>query len=177
VAANPRAQMRHMVLGIVGFMLLGGWVFILSQNSFRITPPVVFVCLGYLAVVLTVFNLFRTGAAVFQPDDASTWTPPPGVRGELEKEKRTLLKAIKEAEFDQAMGKLSKADAGQLVSSYRARAIEVIKELDRMDAGQAGTVRERIAREVKARAELAEKAKNPKAEKVKAERSAKEAAS
>ena len=156
--------MRQLVIGIVGFMLLGGWVFILSQNNFRLTPPVVFVCLGYLAVVLMIFNLWRTGAAMFQPDDASTWTKPAGVRGELEKEKRTLLKAIKEAEFDQAMGKLSKADAEQLIKTYRVRAIEVIKDIDRLDAGQAGTVRERIAREVKARLELAEKAKKPKAE-------------
>ncbi len=79
-------------------------------------------------------------------------------RDELEREKRTLLKAIKEAEFDHGMGKLSKRDADEMIATYRARAIEVIKELERLEAGEAGTVRERIEREVKARLELDGKA-------------------
>ena len=157
--AARRDPMRIPVWGLLAFLLLAGWAFVASQNNFHITPPVVFVCLGYLAVVALLFNLWRTGSAVFEPDDGRTWSRPAGARGDLDKEKRTLLKAIKEAEFDQAMGKLSKADAEQLIRMYRARAIEVIKEIDHIDAGQAGTVRQRIEREVKARLEVAEKAK------------------
>jgi hypothetical protein len=83
-----------------------------------------------------------------------------------------LLKAIKEAEFDHEMGKLSKADADELVTMYRGRAIEVIKELDVMGeetAGEAGNgkgdVRARIAKEVKARLEVKGQKKAEKAEK------------
>ena len=147
--------MRWVRLGSLGFVLAVGWAFIAWQNSFHITPPLVFVMLGYLAVVLTTYNLWRTGAsAVAQNDEDdgdASWGRPTGARGELDREKRTMLKAIKEAEFDLQMGKLSPADAHQMISMYRARAIEVMKELEQLDLGTAGTVRERIMREVKAR--------------------------
>jgi hypothetical protein len=147
-----------------GFLaaLVIGWLFILWQNKFFISPPAVFVCLGYLAVVSTVYALWRTGVVVVAedgPENDSTWGRSLGARGELEREKKTLLKAIKEAEFDREMGKLSKADADEMIAIYRARAIEVIKELDNLEAGSAGTVREQIEREVKARLEIENKTK------------------
>ena len=153
--------LRNAKLGGFIAVVLLGWVFVVWSNHFHITAPVVFVCLGYLAVVATVLNLWRTGAAAVAPDDPSegAWDRPIGARGELEKEKRTLLKAIKEAEFDLAMGKLSQADSDALIRSYRARAIEVIKELDRLEAGTALSARDQIQREVKARIELAEQDK------------------
>jgi hypothetical protein len=57
------------------------------------------------------------------------------------------------------MGKLSKVDSDALIRSYRARAIEVIKELDRLEAGTALSTRDQIEREVKARISLAEQDK------------------
>jgi hypothetical protein len=145
--------MRWMWRGVTGGTLVLGWVFILWQNRFHITVPVVVIGLGYFAVVATVANLWRVGASAVAPEDNSpeAWTRPIGARGELEKEKKTLLKAIKEAEFDLAMGKLSKADADEMIRTYRARAIEVIKEIDRIDAGHADGPREAIKREVQAR--------------------------
>src|SRR5580658_10423344 len=149
-------------LVVLGLALLIGWMFILWQNRFYLTPAVVFVMLGYLSVVMTTYNLWRTGVAAVaineEDDGDASWGKPVGEREELEKEKRTLLKAIKEAEFDHAMGKLSKRDVDEMIATYRARAIEVIKEIERLDAGEAGTVRERIEREVKARLELVGKA-------------------
>jgi hypothetical protein len=139
-------------------VLVVGWVFIFWQNNFHVTAPVVMVSLAYLAVVATVYNLFRTGAAAVarneEDDGGASWGKPIGARGELEREKKTLLKAIKEAEFDQQMGKLSKADAEQMILTIRARAIEVIKEIEQLDAGAAGSARDRIEREVKARLEI-----------------------
>jgi len=156
-----RPDLTRWLLG--AFVLLAGWLFILWQNKFYVTAPVVFVCLGYLAVLATVVTLWRTGAAAadesLDEDDDATWGGTLGARGELEREKRTLLKAIKEAEFDREMGKLSKADADSMISLYRARAIEVIKELDRLDGASAGTVREQIERELKARLEIEGKAR------------------
>jgi hypothetical protein len=145
--------MRWVWRGITGGTLVLGWVFILWQNNFRLTVPVVVIALGYLAVVATIANLWRIGASAVAPEDESrdAWARPIGARGELEKEKKTLLKAIKEAEFDLAMGKLSKVDADELTRTYRTRAIAVIREIDRLDAGAVGSAREQIQREVQAR--------------------------
>ncbi|HEX4450711.1 MAG TPA: hypothetical protein VH143_07565 [Kofleriaceae bacterium] len=147
--------LRNAKLGVFGAALVIGWVFILWANKFHITAPVVIVCLGYLCVVALVLNLWRTGAAAVAPDEVNDdWGRPIGQVGELEKEKRTLLKAIREAEFDFAMRKLSKRDAEGLIAQYRARAIEVIKQIDHKDGDAKLTVREQIDREVKARREL-----------------------
>jgi hypothetical protein len=160
--------MRWARRGAAIAILVIGWVFIAWQNRFHITAPMVFVCLGYLAVIATIYNLWRTGAAAVdgaEDDDDSTWAKPAGARGEMEREKRTLLKAIKEAEFDRDMGKLSRRDADEMIRGYRVRAIEVIKEIDQLGLGAAGTVREQILREVRARVQLdARAAKKPGAE-------------
>jgi len=149
--------MRWVRRGVVLTILVIGWVFIAWQNHFHITAPLVFICLGYLAVIATIYNLWRTGAAAVdgaRDEDDSTWAKPVGAVGELEREKRTLLKAIKEAEFDREMGKLSQRDAEDMIHGYRARAIEVIKEIDLLGLGAAGSVREQILREVRARVQL-----------------------
>jgi hypothetical protein len=69
------------------------------------------------------------------------------VRQELLREKRTLLKAIKELEFDHAMGKLSDADYHDIVGRYRASAVAVLRRLDE----GAVTYRTLIEREVQRR--------------------------
>ena len=142
----------------ITFVLVVGWFFILWQNRFHITAPVVFVCLGFLAAVFVIVNLWRTGATVAEDDDDAAWTRPLGAHDELEKEKKSLLKAIKEAEFDREMGKLSAADADSLIKSYRARAIDVIKALEGYE-NESASIREKIEKEVKARLEVAQAAK------------------
>ena len=158
---KPPDPYRWAKLAAAGAILVFGWMFILWANRFHLSAATVFVCIGFLAIELAVYNLFRTGAQVVADgeDDDSTWGRPLGARGELEREKKTLLKAIKEAEFDREMGKLSKVDADEMIGLYRARAIEVIKELDRLGATTVGTVREQIEREVKARLELEQRTK------------------
>jgi hypothetical protein len=140
---------RGSALGVLGL----GWLFILIQNNFHLTASVIYVMLAYFAGIAAVYALFRTGAAAVGPetdDDPESWTLPQSARDELEREKRTLLKAIKEAEFDHQMGKLTKRDLDEMVRHYRLRAIEVIKLLD--TGGE--SVREQIQREVRARAEV-----------------------
>src|SRR6186713_1402268 len=111
---NDRA-LRWLWLGGTAAVLVIGWGFILWHNNMHVTPPVVFACIGYFAAVATVYALFKTGATAVanaEDDDQSiaSWGLTGGARAELELEKRTLLKAIKEAEFDHQMGKLSKRD-------------------------------------------------------------------
>jgi len=169
--------MRWIRRAMIGFVLVVGWVFIAFANHFHLTAPLVFVCLGYLAAVAVLVNLWRTGAIAVAPEQIGeeAWARPIGPREELEKEKRTLLKAIKEAEFDLEMGKLSKADADAMIAMYRQRAIAVFKELDRSEVrkpdgpayrGELLTTREKIEREVKARLAVeAEKKSKKKAKK------------
>src|SRR5262249_42053515 len=123
---SERDTMRWVRRGCALAASVIGWGFIAWQNHFHITAPVGFVCLAYLAVVATIYNLWRTGAAVVASEEGegdSTWAKPVGLLGELEREKRTLIKAIKEAEFDHQMGKLSQRDADEMIRTYRARAI------------------------------------------------------
>jgi len=51
-------------------------------------------------------------------------------QAELRDEKRRLLRAIKELEFDHGMGKLSQADFDAVIHTYRLRAIEVMRALE-----------------------------------------------
>lgn len=143
-----------------GALLALGWIFILAHNNFHLTTPVAIVCLGYAAGVAAVYTLFRTGSAVASAgegdgdDDDASWGRPLGVRAELEREKKALLKAIKEAEFDLHMGKLSGADAEGMIGTYRAQAIAIIREIDRKEGAESASAREQIAREVRARLEV-----------------------
>ncbi|MBX3024902.1 zinc ribbon domain-containing protein [bacterium] len=57
-----------------------------------------------------------------EPGDAEA--PP------LERQKREALVAIKEAEFDRAMGKLSDADFAQLTQRYREQALAAMAALE-----------------------------------------------
>lgn len=157
------------VLGFAGVSTVAGWAFVLWHHHFRITAPGVVLMLGWTAVVASVYFLWRT-ADNADLDDAEDWWKATGRREELVREKKSLLKAIKETEADRDTGKLSKEDSDELIARYRARAIDVIKAIEEGDVG-AVDLRERIEREVRARvsidgvADRKKKAKAAKAEK------------
>src|SRR4051812_9102945 len=62
----------------------------------------------------------RRGA---EPGDAADALP-------LERQKREALAAIKEAEFDRAMGKLSDTDFAQITQRYREQALAAMAALE-----------------------------------------------
>ena len=64
-------------------------------------------------------------------------------RAALERDKALVLRAIKDLEFDRAMGKVSEADFEELVPRLRARALRLIRELD-----QTGGYRDEIEKEI-----------------------------
>jgi hypothetical protein len=68
------------------------------------------------------------------------------IRAALEREKALALRAIKELEFDRAMGKVSETDFTEMSGRLRARAARIIRQLD---AG--GSYRQRIEREIQKR--------------------------
>ena len=108
----------------------------------------VFVTLAIGAVGFAAFLLYR---AVFPLVASSVAAGPDMVGGRtraaLEREKTTLLRSIKELEFDRAMGKVSEGDFRDMSDRLRARAVRLIKQLD---TGRAG-YRELIERELTAR--------------------------
>lgn len=135
----PRRAARfggYLALGLV----LVGWMFIVAQNRFEPSLPVIVVSLGWLAVVQSGFWLARsaletaTEPATGAGADDDAWFRPTGKVGELQREKQSLLKAIKEVEFDRGLGKMSEADATSLLAMYRSKAIEVIKAIDEASA-------------------------------------------
>jgi hypothetical protein len=67
-------------------------------------------------------------------------------RAELEREKALVLRAIKELEFDHAMGKVSATDFEEMAGRLRGRAIAIMRQLDATSA-----YREMIERDLAAR--------------------------
>jgi hypothetical protein len=73
--------------------------------------------------------------------------PSERARSALEREKTLVLRSIKELEFDRAMGKVSAKDFDEMGGRMRARAMNLMKQLD---AGGSG-YREAIERELSER--------------------------
>lgn len=100
---------------------------------------------------LTIFTAAAVGLAAWRTflplTDADETAMPPVLGGRtraaLEREKALALRAIKELEFDRAMGKVSDADFAEMSARLRARAARLLRQLD------AGVVyREEIEREL-----------------------------
>ena len=96
-----------------------------------------------LAVLYTVRPLFGAGAEEAVRVGGRT-------RATLERDKVLTLRAIKDLEFDRAMGKMSDADFAEMSGRLRARAGRLIRQLD-----QSGGYREQIERDLEARLQAA----------------------
>ena len=91
--------------------------------------------------------LYRTLAPLASADVATVGEPlSEGMRAILEREKQLTLRAIKDLEFDRAMGKVSAKDFEEMAGRLRARAMQLMKQVD-AEAGY----RELIERELTAR--------------------------
>ena len=66
----------------------------------------------------------------------------PRQRGQLERQKLDAYAAIKEAEFDYRMGKLTEADYTALRDKYSAQALEAIAAIEATQAAPAATATE-----------------------------------
>jgi hypothetical protein len=140
-----------------------GWFYILRIQRWHLTSSAVMLMICWVAIVVIGYFAIRMALAA-TAGGGEGWFAPRGEGDELEREKRSLLKAIKEIEFDRETGKLSAADAASLTAVYRARAIEVLRAIE-AETGQALTVREQILADVRVRQELEGKVKKAKAKK------------
>ena len=99
----------------------------------RGTSPanVIFVCLTVLTAGVAAFAVYRTLVPLVQPEGIEAPEMLGGrTRAALEREKTLVLRAIKELEFDRAMGKVSEADWREMTGRLRARAVRLIRQLD-----------------------------------------------
>ena len=113
---------------------------------------------GVVAVVLLGIVMGTTGLVgiaalralrpLVSPEDDRTSMIGHRTRAALEREKMLALRAIKELEFDRAMGKLSEADWKEMSTRLRARATRLMRQLD---AG--GGYRDQIERDLVKRVE------------------------
>jgi hypothetical protein len=72
-------------------------------------------------------------AVVLRPLRSGATAGPIDARPDLEAAKEGKYREIRDAELDFRMGKLSEADWRALDSELRAQAIEILKQLDRLD--------------------------------------------
>ncbi len=95
--------------------------------------PAIFLGVAGTMLVLglvAMFRSFRAAFAVGGIEDAVPTLPAPD-RGALEEEKKSILRAIKDLEYEHEVGKISDDDHARLMSAYRARAKSVLAELER----------------------------------------------
>jgi hypothetical protein len=140
----PGIQPAHvLILGTVAAATAGA----LLTHGTR-PANIIFVVLAILATGVVALATYRmlwplaSGVSSIEPEMVGGRT-----RAALEREKTIVLRAIKELEFDRAMGKVSESDCEEMIGRLRARAVRLIRQLD---AGSAG-YRELIERELDAR--------------------------
>jgi hypothetical protein len=84
---------------------------------------------------------YRT-IAPLTTSDATAFSEPLSVRSRaaLEREKTLTLRALKDLEFDKAMGKVSPGDFDEMAGRLRTRAVSLMKELDEDRGGYAAII-------------------------------------
>jgi hypothetical protein len=138
---------RRVFLG--GSVLVCVAVAVYAQVSVgRFTGANAFLVLAAATLCGVVALLFRAARALVEDAGSEEVRVATGRRRkELEREKASLLKALKELEFDHEMGKVSEADFREIGGQYRARAVRVLRQLD----AEGGDYKALIARDVKAK--------------------------
>jgi hypothetical protein len=91
-----------------------------------------------IAAGLVAIGFHRALGALLGREGFVTPRPTGRDRELLESDKALILRSIKEAEFDRAMGKMSEADFQELSTRLRARAIAIMQQLD-VTPGSAGS--------------------------------------
>lgn len=82
-----------------------------------------------IAALAALFASLR--ASLGGPTADASWVRASPDRGALEDEKNALLRALKDLEYEHEVGKIDDEDYARLERAYRARAKEVLTELDR----------------------------------------------
>jgi hypothetical protein len=113
-------------------LAIAGWAaLLLLVLRARLGAPTAVLFATGVALLFALWWIGRTFFALASDPPSPRSTEVTGARRrELEREKRALLIAIKELEFDHALGKLTASDFAALSGRYRARAVAVLRQLD-----------------------------------------------
>jgi ribosomal protein L40E len=143
--SRPR-RTRWLIAGVIALLPAAGLVL----GVYPAGPLVgaLFLVGAWVSLVATGAMLFRAGEVLGVPDD-ELLVMTAERRSELEREKKLVLKAIKEIEFDQQMGKIDARDAFQITSGYRTRALEILRELDAGDLDYGARIEKELAARVR----------------------------
>ena len=126
-------------LGAVGVTIV---LTILLGNVYgRATGVLVLVTAAFCAVIALFWSSLRTllGETVLQSADAFAI----GAHGGEDEQKRAVLRALKDLEFERGVGKISEADYRILVAKLRARAKDLLRQLD-----EEGAEKRRLAEKI-----------------------------
>jgi len=136
IADNPgMSAARRRILALAGAALGAAivvLVLLVTVFGARVEAPTFALAVASAALVYALGQLYAMVRALSQPDRVAQVGQAAGsfTQAELRDEKRRLLRAIKELEFDFGMGKLSKGDHDAVIATYRLRAIEVMRALE-----------------------------------------------
>lgn len=107
-------------------------VLLVTVFEARLDAPTIALAGAAAALVYALGQLYAMVWALSRADRVAQVGQAAGsfTQAELRDEKRRLLRAIKELEFDFGMGKLSQIDHDTVIATYRLRAIEVMRALE-----------------------------------------------
>ena len=108
--------------------------------------PILLLGLMMASAIAVGLAMLRTMRPLVSAEDDRTAMVGQRTRAALEREKHLTLRAIKELEFDRAMGKLAESDCQEMGNRLRARAAGLMRQLD----GGSG-YREQIEQDLAAR--------------------------
>ena len=108
---------------------------------------IILICLAIGAAALVALATLRTLRPLVSTETYAAEMVGNRTRAALEREKNLLLRAIKELEFDHAMGKVADSDFDEMTVRLRARTVRLIRQLDSTESGY----REIIERELAGR--------------------------
>ncbi|MBI4477452.1 MAG: zinc ribbon domain-containing protein, partial [Acidobacteria bacterium] len=146
-ASPPRSreEFQPWQLFVLAALAAATAVVLLSRGS---SPTnLIFISLAVLTTAVVGIAMYRTLLPLFAADVEGPAMIGDRTRAALEREKLLVLRAIKDLEFDRAMGKMSEDDFREMTGRLRARAARLIKALDAAGSGyQALIERELTAR-------------------------------
>jgi hypothetical protein len=120
LAVGPFFLIAALSVAIVAFLLLRG----------QPLAALALVALTLVGAGLAAAAVYRTVAPLALEDAVEPVLLAGRTRAALERDKALTLRAIKELEFDQAMGKVSSDDFVEMRDRLRARAVRLMAQLD-----------------------------------------------
>jgi hypothetical protein len=132
MAVRPRRKLPNSLFAVSGAVLAFALALTVGKLSFG--PPLVILSLGGMTLGLSGLALFRVLDPLLRNEAELALEPhaPARVR-HLEREKQSVLKAIREIDLDYQMRKISETDYRELANRYRNRAMRLIREIDAGD--------------------------------------------